>query len=194
MGENSSNYRQAKFQTKVMATPSHFQAPWANSVTTITALTIALFASLILIGFWVGPRGQGWWLGLMVGLPLVITLATGLCAVRGYEVGDQGLVILRWGWPSQIPWQDITEVELDPEAMDGSLRLWGNGGLFCFTGTFRNRKLGIYRAYATHPRKSVVLKGKSHPIVVTPDQPDRFVELVKLAINSSNIDSSNPDG
>ncbi|MXY98022.1 MAG: hypothetical protein F4Z29_09805, partial [Gemmatimonadetes bacterium] len=36
-----------------------------------------------------------------------------------------------------------------------------------------------YRAYATDPKRSVVLKFQSQTVVVSPDRPDDFVASVK---------------
>ncbi len=52
--------------------------------------------------------------------------------------------------------------------MKGSIRTFGNGGLFCFSGRFRNRKLGSYRAFATDPKLAVVLRFPDKIVVVTP--------------------------
>ena len=65
--------------------------------------------------------------------------------------------------------------------MDGSLRIFGNGGLFAFTGKYRNRKLGIYNAYATALRLAVVIKlGDKKTLVVTPEKPEQFIESLPL--------------
>lgn len=37
--------------------------------------------------------------------------------------------------------------DFSPEAIRGSVRTWGNGGFFSFTGLFWNRELGNYRAF-----------------------------------------------
>ncbi len=42
--------------------------------------------------------------------------------------------------------------------MRGSLRLFGNGGMFSITGLYRNRALGNYRAFVTDLKKTVVLR------------------------------------
>jgi hypothetical protein len=70
---------------------------------------------------------------------------------------------------------------MDPEAMSGSIRLAGNGGLFAFTGLYRSRRLGNYRAFATDPENSVVLTFSERIIVVTPNDPRGFVESIQNA-------------
>ena len=63
----------------------------------------------------------------------------------------------------------------------GSLRTMGIGGLFGFVGYFHNEILGSYRAYATNELNTVVLVFDGETIVVTPDDPEAFVEAVKAA-------------
>ena len=78
--------------------------------------------------------------------------------------------------------QDLQTAEIDPEAMNRSIRLFGNGGLFCFAGQFRNKKLGRYRAYATDPKLAVILRFTDKVVVVTPGSPDRFVAQLSRLI------------
>ena len=55
-----------------------------------------------------------------------------------------------------------------------------NGGLFSFGGQgCKNRRLGRFEAYATDPGRSVVLRFPGRVVVVTPDEPDAFVDAVK---------------
>ncbi|MFN7139357.1 MAG: PH domain-containing protein, partial [Limisphaerales bacterium] len=87
-------------------------------------------------------------------------------------------LIHRLGWVTKFNLGELQSFAADPTAMDGSIRLFGNGGLFAFTGLFRNKKLGNYRAFATDPKRAVVLRLKERVIVVTPDDPFRFVEVL----------------
>ncbi|VGO17923.1 hypothetical protein PDESU_06525 [Pontiella desulfatans] len=63
--------------------------------------------------------------------------------------------------------------------MKGSIRLCGNGGLFSFTGLYRNKKLGNYRVFVNDLNRAVVLRFSKRTTVVTPDDPAAFVERVK---------------
>ncbi len=64
---------------------------------------------------------------------------------------------------------------LDPDALRGSIRLFGNGGMFSFTGLFRSPKLGRYRAYVTDPARTVTLRFADRVVVVSPSDPAAFV-------------------
>ena len=55
---------------------------------------------------------------------------------------------------------------------------FAGNGLFAITGWFRNRKLGLFRAFATAPRHSVVLRFDDRTLVISPEDPERFVRLM----------------
>ena len=100
--------------------------------------------------------------------------------VYGYSLQPQELRIIRLGWSKDIPYNDIVDIEYSPDAMMGSLRKFGIGGFFSYYGMFKNRVLGDYKAYATHRKNTVVITIKSgKKIVVTPSDPERFVEELK---------------
>ncbi len=64
----------------------------------------------------------------------------------------------------------------------------GNGGLFSFTGFFRNKALGTYRAFVTDPRKTVVLHFPRRTVVISPGSPKEFVhECRRTMIGAASI-------
>lgn len=108
-------------------------------------------------------------------LPLVLVVGCLPFMVRGYVLTETELVIERLGWTTRWLLANLNSAEVDPDALKRSIRLCGNGGLLSFTGWFRNKKLGVYRLFATDPKRSVVLKFRSRTLVITPDQPAEFV-------------------
>ena len=58
-----------------------------------------------------------------------------------------------------------------------------NGGLFAFSGLkCRNRRLGVFDAYATSHKRAVVLRYSDRIVVVTPDNPAAFVDSIQARI------------
>ena len=45
--------------------------------------------------------------------------------------------------------KDVEIVPISKDDLKGSLRTFGNGGLFGYAGYFQNKKLGKYRMYVT---------------------------------------------
>jgi hypothetical protein len=161
-----------------MSAEEFFAAPWSTLLTVVSLVSCSILFGVILLGLVTGGRGNPFWLVLMVALPLTIVMVTAAFTVRGYILTDNTLYVQRLGWHSKIELNNFVNIEFDAQAMENSLRIWGNGGLFSFTGTFQNQKLGRYQAYATDPARSVIIQFCDRTIVVTPDNPERFVREV----------------
>ena len=66
-----------------------------------------------------------------------------------------------------------------PNAMRWSVRTFGNGGFFSFSGFYWNKLLGGYRAFVTDP--TVVLRySSSRKGLLSPAEPDDFVHELGL--------------
>ena len=164
-----------------------FGAPWSMSVKWITGITVTFLAILVVFGISqveeIGSGSSILLALLTVVLPALVLVLSACWMIRGFVLSGDSLLIQRLGWQSKLDLTELVSAEADPEAMDKSLRTWGNGGLFCFCGRFRNTKLGAYRAYATDPKRSVVLKFQDQTVVVSPDRPDDFVASIKDRIS-----------
>ncbi len=156
---------------------SHFEynAPWGRSLKIMTVLSAVILVGILVIGIFTGPHGSLLWILGMIVTPLSMLFIASLFSVRGYMLTTDTLLIRRLIWNSRITLSGLKSAEVDTEAMSKSIRTFGNGGLFCFAGTFNNNRLGSYRAFATDPKRAVVLRFSDRTVVVTPDQPDDFV-------------------
>ena len=160
-----------------------FGAPWSTSVKTITILVIATLGFVVIVGIsLLEDVGSGSSILIVLStivMPVLTLIASAIWMIRGYVIVGETLQVQRLGWQSKLDLKELESAEADPEAMDKSLRTFGIGGLFCFYGRFRNKKLGAYRAYATDPKRSVVLKFQNQTVVVSPDRPVDFVACIK---------------
>jgi hypothetical protein len=168
-----------------------FKAPWGAALAVMTAVcaAICLFlalagmivvfgsgAALRTLGIYMVPPWAGW---LLAVVPLSTLVASATFMVRGYVLTDVALSIKRLGWENRLDLSGLISATVDPEALQRSIRLFGNGGFFAFTGWFRNKKLGVYRAYATDTKRAVVLRFSGKTVVITPDDPQKFVGEIK---------------
>lgn len=145
-----------------------YRAPWAASVKWITGGVIVLFVGLVFATPWGGAAAWALLLGLFAFGP------------SGYSFEGRDLVIHRKGWsPARVPLAGLTAARISPDAMRRSLRTFGNGGVFGFTGWFHNSRLGRYRAWVTDPKRAVVLEFGDRTIVVSPGRPHLFVEELR---------------
>lgn len=119
-------------------------------------------------------------------LPLLILPGAALFIIRGYEIEPNVLAIRRLLWTTRLSLSGLQSATAEPNAMRGSLRLCGNGGLFSITGWYRNRALGNYRAFVTHLKKTVVLRFANRTVVVSPEKPEQFAaEISQFAFRTS---------
>jgi hypothetical protein len=148
-----------------------YAAPWSSSLifTTWGMSFFCLCVSVLLM--WQVPGLPVW----ISPLPLGVVVLSALFSIRHYALDSEGLHVRRPLWTTRLPLTGLKSARVEPEAMTRSLRLFGNGGLFSFTGYFRNKALGTYRAFVTDPKRSVVLRFQDRTIIVSPDAPEDFV-------------------
>jgi hypothetical protein len=160
----------------------HYEAPWCTSLvvmsvlTTVVCLGVPVGAGLGLAGN--PPPGA---LGCVVLLPLVILFGAALFTIRGYSISSDRIFVHRLLWSTALPRVGLESAQVEPDAMRGSLRTFGNGGAFSFTGFYYNKRLGSYRAYVTDPRRAVVLRYANRRVVLSPAAPEDFVDELALA-------------
>ena len=132
-------------------------------------------------------------LGLGIALALVLSmLGSFLFAVTGYAIDEAGLHVERPLFATRIPLGGLQRVWSDPDACKGSLRLFGNGGLFSFTGLFRNKTLGTYRLFGTDLGRAVVLQLPARVVVITPADPDAFIAHLQQLFPGVSVEPANP--
>jgi hypothetical protein len=175
-------------------TADHFGAPWGTTLSIATPVGIVALLGLPVAIALVPPAGGA--SALVVAITAVVDLAvlavSVLFLIRGYRLDDRGLHVERLLWSDRIPLTELRRAWPDPEAMSKSLRLFGNSGFFCIAGLFSNRKLGRYRAFATDPRRGVVLQSAERTVVVTPDEPVRFLAALGTLAPQAEVLSSPP--
>jgi len=157
-----------------------FAAPWSISLKLITLSSVVVLGSLPVFGlFNIHDNMHVGITAALFVLPGAILFISVFFLIRNYQISKGVLYIQRLGWKTKLDLSGLESAATDPEAMKASIRTFGNGGLFCFAGKFRNRKLGPYRAFATNPNLSVVLKFPDKIVVVTPETPSEFVKVLE---------------
>jgi len=161
-------------------TVARFSAPWSRSLRVLTTAAVALLLALVLIGLLAGPRQLWVWRLAMVGVPLVVLVGSLLFMVRGYVLTESQIEVERLGWSTVLPFAGLAAVSGEPQGLQGSLRLFGNGGLFGISGWFWNRRIGRFRAYATDPERAVLLRYRDgRKVLVTPHDVQHFIVRVR---------------
>ena len=170
---------------------AEFSAPWSRSVRLATAGTAAVLLAVLLAGLFTGPRHLLVWRAAMVGVPLVVLFGAVPFMVRGYVLTETHIEVRRLGWRTVLPLAGLVAVTGEPEGFRGSLRLFGNGGLFCISGWFWNRRIGRFRAYATDPGRAVLLRYRDgSKVVVTPHDVQHFIVRVRTLAKIASAHAS----
>jgi hypothetical protein len=160
----------------------HYEAPWSTSLIVISVLTIVVCLGVSVGAWWEAQVGHHpaplQWVAL---LPLVILFGCTLCTIRGYSISSDSILVHRLMWSTALPRAGLQSAQVEPEAMRGSLRTFGNGGAFSFTGFYYNKRLGSYRAFVTDPRRAVVLRYANRRVVLSPAAPQDFVDDLAVA-------------
>ena len=158
-----------------MTTSIEFRAPWSRTVRNVTVLSLVILALPMLAAIFAQTRPPLLASVLLIAVPPLIVAVAFAGRVRGYTLTEEAITVRRGLWNTWLPLTGLRTVTGDVEAMSGSVRVFGNGGLFAITGRFWNRKLGWYRALATDPGRAVVLRYPERTIVITPHDPQQLI-------------------
>ena len=163
----------------------HYEAPWSTSLIVMSVLTSVICLSVSSGAWWAAvakhQAAPVRWVAL---LPLVILFCTALFTIRGYAITSDAILVHRLLWSTSLPRLGLQSARVEPDAMHGSIRTFGNGGAFSFSGFYYNKRLGSYRAFVTDPRRAVVLRYATRRVVVSPDAPESFVYDLGLPTRS----------
>lgn len=149
-------------------------ASWPGLLRILTLLGSVLLLGLTLV------MGSNEATRLVAGLPLGIWALCLWYSVRGFHVSADTLVIRRLLIETRIPLAALERVEHTPSLLMNARRRFGNNGLFAFVGTFHNEALGAFRLYATDPNKAVILYFADQVVVVTPANPEAFMQALPV--------------
>jgi len=170
-------------------------APWSTGLKATSAV-----GTVLVLGIGIGayraipvPTGFTHQFGLAVALILPAVLVGSLLfMVTGYEVEGAELYVKRLLSSTRISLEGLGRVWIEPAVCKGTIRVFGNGGLFSFSGWFYSRRLGRYRLFATNLSRSVVLVLPARVVVITPAEPKAIIEHVRQSL--PHVQVGPPDG
>jgi len=165
-----------------MSGRQHFSvAPWPTTLKVISSFSTIL---LIVIGIVAYNKtllfpgvAHTFGLGVAFVFPAIL-ISSLLFMVTGYAVAGNMLHVERLLWSTPISLEGLSRVWEEPLICKGSIRIFGNGGLYSFTGIYQNKALGRYRLFATDLGKATVLVLPRRTVVVTPIAPQVFIDYL----------------
>jgi hypothetical protein len=162
---------------------TEYKAHWSKSLVVVSLLATAMCLGAAYLVASQAGRGAASW---TASLPLAILIGSALFTIRGYAVGPDAILVHRLLWTTRLPLAGLQSAKFDPDAMRRSIRTFGNGGFFSFTGFFRNKALGGYRAFVTDQNRTVVLRFSGRTVVLSPAEAEAFVRDVCNAAKLAN--------
>jgi len=176
-----------------MAKTHTYRAPWGRSVKIQTIGIITLFAFIIATHVYFGSHSESSphpAITFLFIAPIILILPLiSLFMVRNYELNDLTLFVQRSFWKTKVDLKNINSIDIVPYVMSGSFR-FGNSGFFAISGSFQNKRLGLYQAFVTDTKRTVVLKSYKKTVVISPDNPEKFVDDVKSIISTLRNEGS----
>ncbi len=160
-------------------------APWSALLKGVSLFSTILLGAISITVYRAAPVSsegtQHFGLGAAL-LPSIVLVGSAFFIVRSYTVDSVQLSIRRLFTDTRIPLAGLRRAWADPEVVKRSIRIFGNGGLFSFSGWFYDRRLGRFRLFATDFRSVVVLQFAGRVVVVSPAEPHAFVEHLQHLI------------
>ena len=138
-------------------------------------------------------------IGAMMHSVLAIALAAAIVALayawspRSYAVAGRSVVVQRLVGAVAIPLDGIREARrAGDDDFAGCIRLWGNGGLFGYYGSFSTSKLGRSWWYVTDRGNSVVVITDHGTNLFSPDDVDGFLAAIRASGAAAGLPPGEP--
>lgn len=97
-----------------------------------------------------------------------------------YKVLSDKIIVQRPFDSVSIPTSGLTGRRIEKKDIRQSIRTFGIGGVFAYTGTFWNSKFGSMTWYVTDMDKAVLLTdSRSNKTIVSPDDAEKFIAALQ---------------
>lgn len=157
--------------------PLRFDVHYGRAIKAISALGACVLLSVPAFA-WFSDAEPAW---LLAGITVVAVLTLGasaLFAVRGYELDAEGLYVLR-PVGRLLAARRVKAIETEGLNVWKLLRVFGNGGLFSFSGWFRMRGRGVGRVWVTDPANLVLLETDARWVMLSPADRAGFIAALR---------------
>jgi hypothetical protein len=112
---------------------------------------------------------------------------------RGYAIQERSITIKRLAGNARFPLERVREARpATADDLRGSIRLWGNGGVFGYYGLFRTSKLGKCTWYLANRSHAVVVISDEKTVLFSPDDVDDFLAAIRAAAPIAEIPEGGP--
>lgn len=148
------------------------QSKWITGLSTISFLlpTIALLKS-----------SAPWYvIALIVSFFVILNTLLYLFSPKGYQVTQHNVVVHRIASDFSFNLNEVMQIyKIDRATLGRTWRMWGNYGLWGYTGWYSTQKFGTTRWFVTHRDKLVFIRlstGKKY--ILSPENPEDFIDTI----------------
>lgn len=114
--------------------------------------------------------------GLAFVIILLVIIGTYITSPSSYTIIEGNIVIkLNSSREIKIPFRETKKIE--PIKEERTLKVFGNGGLFGYTGTFRARNTGLHQRWVTDRSKMILIETIHKKYIISPKDPQSFIQI-----------------
>lgn len=167
-----------------------FKAIMGRPILITTVVVYAFLLGLCVYFGWElsrrGVKGMASY-GIMYGLFLCVALGAffPFLSIRGYKIDSDFVRVQLPFREKRFALDDLVSVRTAPDALDGAYREMANGGLFSYLGRYRSPELGVLKVFVSDARRMALLDFGEERVVMSPDDPDRFVRILERRANKA---------
>ena len=117
---------------------------------------------------------------------LVVIIGSYLYSTSKYSLTKSELIIHRPIKDRIIGIEDITEIKsIDSGDLAGTIRTFGNGGLFGYYGKYQNPKIGLMIWYVTQRKNRILIQTKQgKKVVISPDDMGLLNRILSMKVEN----------
>lgn len=156
-----------------------FNASWERRLSTISSLATLILVLVVLETIAKVSRFDSGIIALRIGLVIFVGITSALFFIRGYSITTDAVQILHFGWTTSLKIKDLSGIERVPLGAMSGIGLFGIWGIFSFTGIARNSTYGVHSRYLTNRLHAVALKFGEKTVMISPDDPEEFINLLR---------------
>jgi hypothetical protein len=165
-----------------------FSASWDKGMWILNSVLVVLLGGITLTLLIAGIYGmrENMCCGIIVlaasPLPALILIVGAAFAPKQYRITSDSILVNRlFTKDIKIPLSEVYSAEPVnyKYVFKKSVRIMGSGGGFGIYGTFTSPSLKYFKAYMTRRDKLVLIRTTDKPFVLTPDDPEGFIDAVQ---------------
>lgn len=121
---------------------------------------------------------QSWLSALLFLGPVALLTIVWFRRVKSYSLMENKIIVQMGSYTREYDIDQIQEIK-KPHILFMKLRkIYGNGGLFSYTGLYSYPKIGRFKAFVTNWDHCIILKMRDEQIALSPENYESFLDQI----------------